>query len=312
MTRYLPPLNSLRAFEAAARHGSFTKAASELFVTPGAVSRQVQVLEEHLGTALFQRKNREVIITARGEEYREALTSAFMLINQSTKSIKMEKKLKVSCYLTFGMNWLVPRISRFIDKHPNYPVSISTTTPNLFDVVSGTVDVAILAGDGGWSGVEYHKLFPYTIEPVVSPELLKTTKLESPKDLENIRLLQSSARPDDWDFWLDQSDPDPELLESRTMFESSCLAFQAAKNGLGAAIGQHAMLTREFERGELVAPFNQRKHDGTWFYLAYSQKFADHRQVISFKKWILEEVERFNTKHKILEDLSDTSSAQDK
>lgn len=298
MSRNLPPLNSLRAFEAAARHGSFTKAASELFVTPGAVSRQVQVLEEHLGTALFIRKNREVVITPKGEEYRKALTSAFDQINCSTKNMKMEKKLQVSCYLTFGMRWLIPRLSRFLEKHPSYPVSLSTTMPNLFDVASGIVDVAILAGDGNWSGVEAHRLFPLTIEPMISPELLKLSPLKQPGKLANTNLLHSSARPDDWEFWLEQHRTTSVSTDTGTMFESSCLAFEAALNGLGVAIGQHAMLYRELDHGRLVRPFNQAYHDGTYFYLAYSTKFAEHRQVITFKKWILEEVEAFNEQYR--------------
>ena len=295
--RSLPPLNALRAFEAAARHGSFTKAANELCVTPGAVSRQVQVLEEHLGTPLFTRMNREVVLSPQGQRYREALSAAFDQINASTSSLKSGRELHISSYMTFGMRWLVPRLPTFMQQYPKYPITFTTTPPNIFDIISGTIEVAILMGKGDWPSVEMHPLFPVVTEPVVSPELLKKFPLKSPEDLANVALLHSSARPDDWADWI-ESVPNLSLAQSgRAMFESSSLAFEAAVHGMGAAMGQRALIVRELDSGKLITPFKHRHSDGTQFYLVYSHKLASDERIKHFRKWILAEAATFNTKY---------------
>ena len=295
--RYLPPLNALRAFEAAARHGSFTKAANELCVTPGAVSRQVQVLEEHLGTVLFTRMNREVVLSPQGQRYREALSAAFDQINVSTTSLKSGRELHISTYLTFGMRWLVPRLSSFMQQNPKYPIILTTTPPNINDVSSGTIEVAILMGKGAWPGVEKHALFPVVMEPVVSPGLMQEMALNTPEDLATIPLLHSSARPDDWADWI-ESVPNLSLPPgSSVMFESSSLAFEAAAHGMGAAMGQRALIVHELDSGRLVAPFKHRHSDGTQFYLAYSRKLAGDERIKRFRKWILAEAADFNERY---------------
>jgi LysR family transcriptional regulator, glycine cleavage system transcriptional activator len=295
--RYLPPLNSLRAFEAAARHGSFTKAANELCVTPGAVSRQVQALEEHLGTALFTRMNREVVLSAQGHSYRTAITAAFDQINVSTVSLRSDKKLLISSYLTFGMRWLMPRLTTFMQQNPQYPVTFITTPPNIFDVVSGTIDVAILVGKGDWSGVEMHPLVPIVMEPVVSPGLMAEVPLKSPEDLAKVTLLHSAARPDDWADWIESVEDLSISPKASAMFESSALAFEGALHGMGAAIGQRALIVPELDSGRLLAPFKHTYSDGSQFYLAYSQKLADDARIKRFRKWILAEAAAFNERY---------------
>ncbi len=294
MSRYLPPLNALRAFEAAARHGSFTKAANELCVTPGAVSRQVQTLEEHLGTTLFTRMNREVVISPQGQKYREALTSAFDQINSSTSALKSERKLNISSYLTFSMRWLIPRLSTFTRQQANCPITLTTTPPNIFDVVSGIIDIAILSGQGDWSGVHMDKLFPLELEPVVSPEFLKIVPLDEPDNLAQVPLLHSTARPDDWADWITDTGINTVTPSSGIMFESSSLAFEAALHGVGAAMGQRVLLSSELSDGRLVAPFDKPFNDGTSFYLVYSNRVADDRRIKSFRKWILAEAGEFS------------------
>ncbi len=294
MSRYLPPLNALRAFEAAARHGSFTKAANELCVTPGAVSRQVQTLEEHLGTTLFTRMNREVVISPQGRQYREALTAAFDQINASTSALKSERKLNISSYPTFSLRWLVSRLGGFTRQHPASPITLSTTPPNIFDVVSGIIDIAILAGHGDWAGVHMEKLFSVELEPVVSPQFLKMSPLNKLDDLASAPLLHSTARPDDWAEWLEHAGVDTVTPSSGIMFESSSLCFEAALHGVGAAMGQRALIAAELADGRLIAPFDKPYSDGTAFYLVYSKKVADDRRVKSFRKWILAEATAFS------------------
>jgi LysR family transcriptional regulator, glycine cleavage system transcriptional activator len=294
--RYLPPLNALRAFEAAARHGSFTKAANELCVTPGAVSRQVQVLEEHLGTALFTRMNREVVLSPQGQRYRDTLSAAFDQINASTSSLKGGRELHISTYMTFGMRWLVPRLSTFMQQNPKYPIALTTTPPNINDISSGTIEVAILMGRGDWPGVEMHPLIPVVMQPVVSPGLLERVPLKTPADLAKVPLLHSSARPDDWADWI-ESVPGLTVPQcGSAMFESSSLAFEAAVHGMGAAMGQLALIVRELDSGSLVAPFKHTHSDGTQFYLVYSPKLAGDERIKRFRKWIVAEAAAFSAR----------------
>ena len=299
MARRLPPLNALRAFEAAARHGSFTKAANELCVTPGAVSRQVQLLEEHLGMPLFTRMNREIVISPQGARYRESLTAAFDQINTSTCNLRADKKLHLTSYTTFTMRWLIPRLPTFRQDNTDYGLMVTTNPPSIFDISSGTVDLAVLSGTGDWPGVEVHELFPIHLEPVCTPESLATTRLDAPEDLANTTLLHSIARPDDWASWIHSVEDCSVASTGGIMFENSLMAFEASLNGMGAAIGQTVLLAPDLEQGRLVAPYSHKCRDGTGFYLVYSSKLADDKRIKRFRKWILDEAEAYRERYAI-------------
>ena len=294
MARRLPPLNALRAFEAAARHGSFTKAADELCVTPGAISRQVQVLEEHLGISLFTRKNREVVISGRGEQYRAVLTSAFDEINTSTYKLRCDRKLHVSCYMTFSLRWLMPRLPSFHSANPDYSLVFTTTPPNINDVSSGTIDVALLTGKGNWPGVDVHYLFPNDYQPVCSPKFLRDNNLKTPDDLARVTLLHSIMRPHDWGRWVDGAHAHAVNPMAGMTFESSALAYEAASNSMGVAIGIRALVGEDIEQGRLVPIFDYIHRDETAYYLAYSTKLADDVRVKRFRNWALNQAEIFN------------------
>ncbi len=199
--------------------------------------------------------------------------------------------------MTFGMRWLVPRLPTFMQQNPKYPITFTTTPPNINDIISGTIEVAILMGKGDWPGVEMHPLFPGRDGAGRQSGAPGEIPLKAPEDLAKVPLLHSSARPDDWADWI-ESVPNLSISQcGSAMFESSSLAFEAAVHGMGAAMGQRALIVRELDSGSLVAPFNHRHSDGTQFYLTYSRKLAGDERIKRFRKWILAEAATFNERY---------------
>src|SRR5262245_55138352 len=202
----LPPLNAIRAFEAAARHMSITLAADELHVTPGAVSRQIKALEDVLSLRLFERGHREITLTRQGAEYHRAVTRALDALREATRRLKrgrQRKQLKIRAYTTFAMRWLIPRLSGFHAAHPGIEVLLKASLEPV-DFRKEDIDGAIRLGDGQWPGVRTHRLVANILAPVASPRLLKAgPRLKRPADLAHHTLLHSIARPDDWASWLE-------------------------------------------------------------------------------------------------------------
>jgi LysR family glycine cleavage system transcriptional activator len=202
----LPPLNPLRAFEAAGRLKSIRKAAEELSVTAGAVSRQVQILETYLGVPLFRREARAAILTAAGEQYLAEITAHLDGIREATLKLtgvrgRSREVLKVRAYITFAMKWLIPRLSSFHDANPATEVRI-TASLEAVDFEHEDVDCAIRLGDGNWPHCEVDKLVANELVPVCSPDYRREAKFKNPSDLAGRTLLHSLARPDDWMHWL--------------------------------------------------------------------------------------------------------------
>lgn len=287
----IPPLNPLRVFECVARTLSFTRAADELHVTTGAVSRQIRALEEYLDVQLFVRGNREVRLTELGEQYRDELQGVFERIAVATNRVVSARRgapLQIWCQMTFAMRWLLPRMYTFHAAHPDQDVVFTTTLkqPTSLD----DADVAIRIGDGAWPGQVSHRLVPIELLPVCSPRLLENgPPLTEPKCLEHHTLLQSAARPDYWRLWLAAQgvghiDPDRGLT-----FENVALAYQAAMQGLGVAMGQFALVADDLNAGNLVAPFDERVVVDSAFYLSYPERLADSPRLREFRDWILAE-----------------------
>ena len=202
----LPPLNPLRAFEAAGRLKSIRKAAEELSVTAGAVSRQVQILETHLGVPLFRREARSATLTAAGEKYLAEITEHLDGIREATMKLTgarghPSKILKVRAYVTFAMKWLIPRLSSFHNANPTMEVLI-TASLEAVDFENEDVDCAIRLGDGHWPEYEVDRLVANELVPVCSPKFRWAAKLKNPSDLAGRTLLHSLSRPDDWKHWL--------------------------------------------------------------------------------------------------------------
>lgn len=288
----LPPLNAVRAFEAVGRRGSVKQAAEELSVTPGAVSRQLGLLEEHLGISLFKRSHRQVTLTHSGTLYLQSVSDALLRLSDATDEIKSTKgrdPLHIWCPMTFGLRWLVPRLPAFRAAQPDRDV-VFTTSLGPIDFSTRSTDVAIRIGRGNWPGCASHRLVDIALTPVCSPALLQRLgPMTRPHDLARATLLQSAARPGYWRMWLkaaDASDIDP---DRGITFESVSLAYQMAMNGAGITLGQLALVEDDLQTGRLVAPFEQRTNSMDAFYLIYPNRLTSDPFVILFRDWLLGE-----------------------
>jgi len=286
----LPPLNPLRAFEAAGRHVSFTRAAEELGVTQTAVSRQVSVLEGYLRVRLFERHNSELILTDTGRAYLSSVQPALEMISNATEISRGQAKsvLKVRVYLTFALRWLLPRLSRFRAEHPEIDINLTTSvTPADFE--RDDIDISICHGDGRWKDVVAWQIFEDRITPVCSPTLLQgDNPPRTPEDLVGQSLLHSRNRSDDWHEWLSFAEVTEEPKQS-LIFETSSLVYEAAKQGLGFAIGQVRLLQDDIDRGDLVAPFDVMMRPKGYYLLHREGRIEAKTRI--FCEWVLREAE---------------------
>jgi LysR family glycine cleavage system transcriptional activator len=293
VTRRLPPLNALRAFEAAGRHVSFTKAAEELFVTPGAISRQIKLLEEVLGVELFERTSRDLRITDEASDYVTVLGGVFDQVDRATKRLMgahRERSLRVHCAMTFTLRWLVPRLPLFHRLYPKREIQLATSlSPMPVNQLSmGDIDIAIQQGAGDWPGLVVHRLAGSALIPVCSPAFLE--RLGSPPSIEALAeqtLLHSMVRNNDWRDWLDAAGARHIDGATGLHFESSTLAYQSAIEGLGVAIGQMVLVIDDLMSGRLVAPFDLIHDNGVAYYLTYVEHAMKKPGLVEFRDWIL-------------------------
>lgn len=292
MARRLPPLNSLRAFEAAARHQSVSAAARELFVTHGAVSRHVTKLEEYLGTRLFVREGSHLKLTHDGESYAAGLSQVFDQLHALTASRIAGAKsdtLRIGVYPTFADRVLIPRLAQFRQAFPDVGFQIETSH-NAIDPHDLEVDVAVRLGAGEWLDVTSHYLFDEEIVPVGSPALKCGRKLSDPRDFERLVLLHSQHRPNDWEFWLRCAGLTQVDARGGMRFDHSGMAYQAAINGLGMAIAQTAHVRDDIAAQRLVpfadAPLKTKRS----YYLVHLPTRARDPVVSAFVEWFSGEV----------------------
>jgi LysR family glycine cleavage system transcriptional activator len=284
--RRLPFLNGLRAFEAAARSGSFASAAEELSVTPAAVSRMVRLLEERLGVALFQRKANRLALTPAGRAYQGGLTQIFdalaNLTNQVT-ALANPYVLTVGVGPTFAIRWLIPRLASFRKLHPDIDVRITTggaAAPFADDWTCG-----IKLGGGDWPDLVSEPLFAADLVPVCSPAL--AAGLRAPSDLQGAALLQVAHARDDWPRWL-QAAGVQRASSSTPQFEFYGQALQAAADGLGVAMGIRPYIDDDIAAGRLVAPFALSVPKGESWYLVYKRSRMEEPGFTAFRAWIVE------------------------
>jgi LysR family glycine cleavage system transcriptional activator len=292
MARRIPPLNPLHVFEVVSRTGNLTIAAQELHVTQSAVSRQIAVLEGYLGVELFRRERQGVTLTRIGRQYADQIVPAFDAIAGATEKMLTDTTkgaLRVRTYTAFAAKWLIPRLPEFHRAHPQIDVQITTAVPPV-DFDRDTVDLAIQLGDGRWPRVQVDRLFADEFEPVCSPHYLAENSKDSkhPEALLRKRLLISQYRRTDWDEWLAETGLTAEAQGVEAMtFSSSVLTWQAAIDGLGIAIGQTAMLMKEFNAGQLVRPFARPVRSGRAFWLVRPAVQRDSQKVSIFRNWLL-------------------------
>ncbi|MFC6672364.1 transcriptional regulator GcvA [Marinobacterium aestuariivivens] len=238
--RRLPPLNALRSFEAAARHGSFNKAADELFVTPSAVSHQVKTLEDFLDVRLFLREKRRVSLTSAGERYLASVQLALDEIDSATRRLMASPNsvaVTIAVAPAFLTRWLVPRIGQFQTEHPDVELRLSNLSGPI-DFDHSDTDMAVYFGRGAWPDLEIEHLLNVHLVPVCSPRLLEGSKpLKSPADLKQHTLIRVADRPDEWPRILRQAGVSSTDIGRVMSFSSTSLAMSAAMEGVGIALG---------------------------------------------------------------------------
>ncbi|OWU84376.1 hypothetical protein ATO6_11715 [Oceanicola sp. 22II-s10i] len=286
--RRLPPLHALRAFEAAARHGSMTQASHELSVTPGAVSRHVRGLELAMDTQLFIRSATGLSLTGAGAALADELSISFDRIAEAAKGVKLRqpRRLTLGVYGFFASGFLLPRWTRLRQDLPGLMLDLHTSTSPL-DLIPSRFDAVIAVSDGAErSGLVTHRLMPIRTMPVCSPALLA----DGPVDLATAHLLHSRARPDDWRRWLDHAGFRAVTADRGSSFEGGVLAIEAAKRQHGIAIGIEALVQSEFEAGTLVAPFDKLRPTRGSFALMVQPQMADDADMRAFTGWLLDQV----------------------
>jgi LysR family glycine cleavage system transcriptional activator len=291
MTARLPSLNGLRAFEAAARHLSFTNAASELNVTQTAISHQIRRLEEELGIRLFVRQNRALALTPEAREYLPGIRAAFNDLRLATDRLLRKDNdhvLTVSTLASLAAKWLLPRLSAFQEAQPGVDVHITTST-SLVDFKKGDVDAAIRYGRGQWPGLRADWLMADQLFPVCSPALLTGNKpLRCPEDLANHVLLHSTNNEDDWRLWLTAAGLPTDLSKQHGVsFDLIFMVVQAAIDGLGVAIGRTSYVQDDIAKGRLVVPFKITLPADAGFYLVSPEAAAETPKLAAFRQWLV-------------------------
>ena len=292
MTARLPSLNGLRAFEAAARHLSFTLAAAELNVTQTAISHQIKRLEEELGIRLFIRRNRALALTPKARDYLPGVRAAFNDLRLATERLLRrddDHVLTVSTLASLAAKWLLPRLSQFQEAHPRIDVRITTST-GLVDFRGGGVDAAIRYGRGHWAGLRADWLMADELFPVCSPKLLEGDKpLRRPEDLAHQTLLHSSGGyDDDWRLWLTAAGlPTNISRQPGLTFDLILMTVQAAIDGIGVAMGRTSYVQDDIAKGRLVVPFHIALPADAGFYLVSPEAVADPPKLAAFRQWLL-------------------------
>lgn len=285
------PLNALRAFEASARHLNFTRAAKELNVTQGAVSRQIALLEDQLQVTLFRRLYRRLSLTSQGQTLFAPLNQALKSISQAVDSLKHQTRdLSLKVHPTFAIRWLIPRLHKFQTSFPDIQVRFTTSNMNA-DFKYEHFDLAITYRGKKTSGVKRIKILEEQLTPVCSPRLLETdSPLKVKKDLIHHRLLHNSHDQREWRAWADQTGTRGLSFEKGQFFEIDDAALQAATAGLGIALGDRLLVKEDLISGRLVEPFEYTKVKTGSYYFTWPDRYSEKPGLMEFKDWLIREI----------------------
>jgi LysR family glycine cleavage system transcriptional activator len=294
MHRRLPPLNALRAFEAAARHGSFTRAAAELNVTQAAVSHQVKGLEERLGVTLFIRKPRHLELTEVGRAYLPDVTHAFDALAQATDKLRVGRDLRpvlLTASPSIAFKWLLPRLRRLRADHPELEVRLDTSD-ELFDFDTREVDLAMRYGAGTWASVISEPLMGETLFPVCAPFLIDgDPPLRRPADLARHVLLHDRM-DESWEDWLRVAGERGVDGTRGPAFSHSHMVIQAAIDGMGVALGRSPHVADDLAAGRLARPFAPVMRARNSYWLCYRALDAEDRRLVALRGWLKGEAAR--------------------
>jgi LysR family transcriptional regulator, glycine cleavage system transcriptional activator len=284
----LPPLIWLRAFEAAARHLSFTDAAHELNLTQAAVSKHIKSLELNLRHQLFIRRTRSLELTKLGEAYLPKVRDAFERLAIGTREVfggRRSQDLTLRCAVSFAVNWLAPRLPHFLDQHPGKNIRlVSSVWADAFD--ADVYDLDIQYGTGEWNGVQSHRLSWETITPLCAPAMVDLLKF--PDDLGSQRLLHVLGYQEGWGTWLRAAGAIAVNPGQGLQFDTSLTAFEVAAQGGGVALGRHSLATRDRATGRLVAPFALEVPINEAFYVLEPVGRKLHPDAAAFVSWLNE------------------------
>jgi len=288
--RRLPPLNGLRAFEAAARCGSFAAAGHELSVTQAAVSRMVRVLEERLGFRLFDRHANALELTWQGKTLQPGLTAAFDAIASATEQVatlSATPVLTVGVGPSFAVRWLIPRLADFQARYPDIEVRLATG--GAINPIRDDWTCGIRLGDGWWAGYDARPLFSADLFPVCAPTIGK--RLRQASDLRNQTLLQVGHAMDDWPLWLRAAGVKLRPERRSPRFDTYAMALQAAVDGLGVAVGLAPYVEDDIAAGRLVAPFTLKVPKGNAWYLIWPTSRGGEATFVAFRDWLSAQVD---------------------
>lgn len=297
MSRPIPPLNPLRAFEVAARHLSFTRAAEELFVTPSAVSHQIKTLEESLGIALFTRDAKALSLTAAGKAYLPGVQQAFKQLAHATHQLQTHgmPALKINIPPTFAVKWLIPRMDRFMKAHPEIDLKVSTSNHTV-DFSREDFDLSVRYGRGHYPGLHSELCLPVEVFPVCSPALMRGEHpLLVPADLKHHTLLHDDSTYTDvsnpnWAMWLEHAGVTGIDATRGPSFWPSHLVINAAADGLGVALAKKNWVVKDLADGLLVRPFDISLPVEFSYFIVYPEERVEDRRIAAFVDWVRQEV----------------------
>ncbi|WP_084168876.1 transcriptional regulator GcvA [Paraburkholderia acidipaludis] len=289
MKRVLPPLNALRAFEAAGRLGSFKEAAAELHVTQGAVSQHVRLLEDWLGAPLFERHHRRVALTPAARGYLEEIGPLFGQLAEATARYgtpaAVTRTLTVNAVATFALRWLVPRLAMFLSDHPGVDVRVQTSSESV-ESLNDAWDVIIRGGPDTFYGYSTRPFLHEERIPVCSPALLKRLPLRRTNDLQRHILLHTASLPRLWPEWLAKADHPALVPASNLTFDHFYLTVQAAIDGVGVAMGPTALIVDDLATGRLVTPFAGPCLPSRSYFMYVPEGRAEDELVQHFCSWL--------------------------
>lgn len=288
----LPPLSAIRAFEAAARHGSFTKAGEELGMTQAAISYQVKLLEDRVGTPLFLRQARKVVLSEAGKRLAPGIEEAFQRLGAAFASLREtdQNVLSMTVVNTFCTNWLVPRLGSFQVAHPNIAVRLDASARTV-DFTREDFDLGIRGGKGIWPGLKSHPLFPVDMTPLASPEFLaRAGKIDRPEDLLKLSLLDWDD--DCWRQWFKAAGVDDPKFNAGPYIAAPTqhLLGLAALAGQGIAMLTPAFFATELKTGRLVRVSDIVHRDEQSYWLVYPEDRARQPKIRAFRDWLLAEI----------------------
>jgi LysR family transcriptional regulator, glycine cleavage system transcriptional activator len=289
--RRLPSLNALKAFEASARHESFTKAAEELYVTQGAVSQQVKSLEAELGVRLFRRERQRLLITEGGRFYLEVVRDAFDRLGAGTERLLQRQQsgvLTVTTSPNFAAKWLVNRLGRFSESHPEIDLRVSASMQHV-DFSREDIDLGIRHGDGNWPGLHVTRLCTEEVFPVCSPKLLANRAAPRlPRAIRQLTLLHTNAH-DDWSRWLDKVGVQDVDVKRGIVFNQASMTIDAAVDGQGIALARTALVATDLISGRLVRPFPETLEAPFSFWIVCPKSSSELPKISTFRKWLVDE-----------------------